>query len=216
MRGGYEADTLWPTATAPQTLTCNRETKRCNRSDLKVVSCTTQQVGQLWSERPHRWRVFFLLENGILRLKITFFFRCAGHIWAAPSSGARNTYIDPEGGAPKRRFFERKFAQTRPFISVTLPPTPRLGSRPRPQIWDPSQVHKVSPPHSPRMCMDQCHTNPLKRALSGAVGVHGGSTLSGNARALKKPCEWAPRPMFITSRDGGPFHSMHPWQRTDP
>ena len=47
--------------------------------------------------------------------------------------------------------------------------------------------------------------------------VHGGSTLSGNARALKQPCEWAPRPMFITSRDGGPFHSMHPWrQRTDP
>ena len=100
MRGGYEADTLWPTATAPQTLTCNRETKRCNRSDLKVVSCTTQQVGQLWSERPHRWRVFFLLENGIyLRLKITFFSRCAGHIWAAPSSGARNTYIDPDPSA---------------------------------------------------------------------------------------------------------------------
>ena len=66
MRGGYEADTLWPTATAPQTLTCNRETKRCNRSDLKVVSCTTQQVGQLWSERPHRWLHYPLQMAGIL------------------------------------------------------------------------------------------------------------------------------------------------------
>ena len=35
-------------------------------------------------------------------------------------------------------------------------------------------------------------------------------------KSVEKACEWAPRPMFITSRDGGPFHSMHPWQRTDP
>ena len=131
MRGGYEADTLWPTATAPQTLTCNRETMRCNRSDLKVVSCTTQQVGQLWSERPHRWRVFFFLENGILRLKITFFSRCAGHIWAAPSSGARNTYIDPEGGAPKRRVFLTKICSNATVYQCYAAPHTPLGLTPQ-------------------------------------------------------------------------------------
>ena len=155
MRGGDEADTLWPTATAPQTLTCNRETKRCNRSDLKVVSCTTQQVGQLWSERPHRWRVFFLLENGILRLKITFFFRCAGHIWAAPSSGARNTYIDPEGGAPKRRvsnFFNENLLKRDSLSVLRCPPHPAWAHAPDPRFGTPHKSTRCRP-RTPRACV---------------------------------------------------------------
>ena len=149
-------------------------------------------------KRAHRWRVFFLLENGPLRHKILKIFRCVAYLWNnlyfLRRARAKNVDLFSKnmrkshflaGGPPKMPIFYAKLGAnpveiegpfTRPQGVSSAPPVEGHGRRAGRARWGPWAL-------SPRRvrCAPACRSSPVPRSCRCADHR---SLLYGSPRAL--------------------------------